>query len=160
MPALTVDGRTIQVDEGERLVIAIKELGINIGHRCGGYGRCTTCRVEFLEGEPLEMTRVEYERLVNKALYGKVRLACQIVCDRDMSLKTLMTAESEPAWNGDTGPAPAEEVTPEARWYLRETHEKEAKGCFKPKASPPSIDGGFIISYRYMLNGGHFGEKN
>lgn len=34
MPALTVDGRTNQVDEGERLVIATEELGINIGHRC------------------------------------------------------------------------------------------------------------------------------
>jgi hypothetical protein len=28
-----------------------------------------------------------------------------------------MTAETMPQWNGDTGPAPAATVTPEAEWF-------------------------------------------
>ena len=36
MPKLTIDGKTYEVEAGKRLVLAIEELGVNIGHRCGG----------------------------------------------------------------------------------------------------------------------------
>ena len=54
MPKLEVEGRgTFDVPEGKRLVLAIeKNAGVDILHRCGSYARCTTCRVEFLAGEP------------------------------------------------------------------------------------------------------------
>lgn len=116
MPKLTVDGKTYNVEEGTRLVLAIEGLGVHIGHRCGGNARCTTCRVEFISGEPETMTQAEFERLQARGLYGQARLSCQIVCDRDMEVKPLVTAETNPAWNGDTGPAPETSVTPEARF--------------------------------------------
>jgi ferredoxin len=116
MPKLTVDGNIYQVEEGTRLVLAIEGLGVRIGHRCGGNARCTTCRVEFISGEPQTMTQAEYERLQARGLYGQARLSCQIVCDHDMEVKTLVTAESNPEWNGDTGPAPETSVKPEARF--------------------------------------------
>lgn len=116
MPNLTINGETFEVATGERLVLAIEGSGVNIGHRCGGYARCTTCRVEFEAGEPDVMTKAEYERLTNRGLFGQVRLSCQIECDRDMSVKPLITLENEPAWQ-DTGPTPEETVTPEAEWF-------------------------------------------
>ncbi len=117
MPKLTVNGKTIEVDAGKRLVLAIEEAGIHIGHRCGGNARCTTCRVEFESGEPAQMTRAEYDKLKSNDQLGKVRLACQIVVTEDMAVKPLVTAENTPQWDGDTGPAPDVNVTPVAEWF-------------------------------------------
>jgi hypothetical protein len=52
-------------------------------HRCGSYARCTTCRIEYLEGEPEKMTKAELEVLQSRALLGQVRLSCQALCDHD-----------------------------------------------------------------------------
>ncbi|MBO9316426.1 MAG: 2Fe-2S iron-sulfur cluster binding domain-containing protein, partial [Chloroflexus sp.] len=51
MPVITIGERSITVEPGTRLVLAIEQAGIAIGHRCGGNARCTTCRVVFAEGE-------------------------------------------------------------------------------------------------------------
>lgn len=115
MPQLTINGQTFEAELGKRLVLAIKENGVNIGHRCGGNARCTTCRVEFESGEPNTMTKAEYDKLLDKDLLEKARLSCQITCDHDMSLKTVMTLESE-GWS-DTGPDPEETVTPDSVWF-------------------------------------------
>jgi ferredoxin len=58
MPKLTVDGvGTFEVPQGKRLVLAlVDEAGIDQLHACGGNARCTTCRVEFVAGEPATMT--------------------------------------------------------------------------------------------------------
>jgi len=116
MPRLTVEGRTVDVTEGQRLVLAIESQGIPIGHRCGGFARCTTCSVEFQAGEPDTMTKAEYAILSTRELLGQVRLSCQIVCDHDMSVQPVMTKDKQPAWD-TTGPAPETTVTPEAAWY-------------------------------------------
>jgi ferredoxin len=123
MPKLTVNGKTVDVEQDKRLVLAIEAQGVNIGHRCGGNARCTTCRVEFETGEPETMTRAEYDKLKERGLLDQVRLSCQIVCDHDMSVRPLMTLESE-GWS-DTGPAPETTVTPEARWYAIEELKRE-----------------------------------
>jgi ferredoxin len=117
MPKVTVNGNTFEVEEGKRLVLALEESGIRIGHRCGGNARCTTCRVEFLEGEPEVMTAAEYAKLQERGLFGQYRLSCQIVVDHDMSLRPVMTVETQPEWDGDTGPTPDPEVKPEPAWY-------------------------------------------
>jgi ferredoxin len=114
MPKLTVSGRTADVADGRRLVLAIEELGIEIGHRCGGKARCTTCRVTFSEGEPEAMTRAEHDKLAEKGLLGDYRLSCQILCDRDMELVPANTLQSE-GWT-DTGPALSEAIVPEPDW--------------------------------------------
>jgi ferredoxin len=58
MPKLTVEGyRTVEVSSGKRLVRAIEEdARVDILHACGGNARCTTCRIEFIAGEPDKMT--------------------------------------------------------------------------------------------------------
>lgn len=126
MPKLTIQDQTFEVEAGTRLVLAIEQAGVKIGHRCGGNARCTTCRVTFQEGEPEQMTETEYNKLKQVNLYGQARLACQIVVDHDMSVTPLVTAENNPAWNGDTGPAPATEVTPDPNTYSIPELEKKA----------------------------------
>ena len=116
MPKLTVvdqqgQQRTAEVPSGQRLVLAVEAQGSAIGHRCGGWAKCTTCRVEFLEGEPDTMTAAEHERLAARELLGQYRLSCQIVCDRDMTVRPGMTVESE-GWDGP-GPTPEPTVTPD-----------------------------------------------
>ena len=80
MPKLTVEGYgTFEVPHGKRLVLAVEQdAGVDILHACGGNARCTTCRVEFLAGEPELMTEAEKNKLAERALTG-VRLACQII---------------------------------------------------------------------------------
>src|SRR5918993_250876 len=58
MPKLTVEGYgTFDVAENKRLVLAIEQdAKVDILHACGGNARCTTCRVEFIDGEPSTMT--------------------------------------------------------------------------------------------------------
>ena len=115
MPRITVDQQTFDVPDGKRLVLAIEDAGIHIGHRCGGFARCTTCRVEFRSGEPETMTEAEFNKLRERGLYGTYRLSCQIVCDHDMQVHPVMTLENQ-EWT-DRGPRPEASVTPEARWF-------------------------------------------
>lgn len=124
MHELTIEGvGTCEVEDGTRLVRAIEDCGAEIGHRCGGEAKCTTCRVEFTEGEPQVMTDAEYEKLTDIGQYGEMRLSCQIVVDRDMTIKPLMTVEDQ-GWD-DAGPEPSILVEPEAEWSPIETLEKE-----------------------------------
>ena len=118
MPKITVGDRTAEFGEGKRLVLAIEDMGINIGHRCGGEARCTTCRVEFVSGEPSNMTLAEYEKLDERNLLGEYRLSCQIKCTHDMEVVPIMTLETE-GWS-DTGPRPDDQVQPVAEWYPKE----------------------------------------
>ncbi|MCB0355092.1 MAG: 2Fe-2S iron-sulfur cluster binding domain-containing protein, partial [Bdellovibrionales bacterium] len=72
MPKVTVEGEgTFEVPVGKRLVLALKdECGIDQLHACGGFSKCTTCKVEFLSGEPSKMTAAEKATLENRGLSG------------------------------------------------------------------------------------------
>lgn len=115
MPRLVVDGfGTFEVAPGTRLVRALETNGVDILHRCGGFARCTTCRVQFIAGEPDQMTVAEHERLQAKELLGQVRLSCQIRCDHDMRVRPIMTLRESGL--PDPGPQPAEDITPPPVW--------------------------------------------
>ena len=115
MAKLTVEGvGTFDVPEGKRLVLALEdEAGIDQLHACAGNARCTTCRVEFVEGEPEKMTQAEKDVLAAKGLAGtpNLRLSCQILCDHDMTVRAI----SRFAGSGrvDAGKRPTEELMPE-----------------------------------------------
>ena len=115
MPTLTVEGFTpVDVESGKRLVLAIEQdAGVDILHACGGNARCTTCRVEFISGEPQGMTKAEKTRLEERALTG-VRLSCQIVCDHDMTVRAI----SRLAGSGrpDPGRTPEPTIQPPPEW--------------------------------------------
>jgi ferredoxin len=109
VPKLTVEGvGTFDVPEGKRLVLALEdEAKIDQLHACGGNARCTTCRVEFVAGEPTTMTEAERNVLAARGLTG-VRLSCQILCDHDMAVRAI----SRLAGSGrkDAGPRPADAI--------------------------------------------------
>ncbi len=117
MPHVTVEYQgehQIEVPAGTRLVHAVKQAGVEIGHRCGGHAKCTTCRVELVAGEPAKHTEAEVERLEAKELTG-VRLACQITVEADMTVRPLMVLQDQEAWD-DAGPEPAAEIEPPPVW--------------------------------------------
>src|SRR6266550_3337859 len=115
MPNLAVeDVGQFEVPEGKRLVLALEQdAKIDQLHACGGNARCTTCRVEFLDGEPNRMTVAERDVLAARGLSG-VRLSCQIVCDQDMTVRAI----SRLAGSGrkDVGHEPTSEIQPPPAW--------------------------------------------
>lgn len=116
MPKLTVDGvGTVDVGGDRRLVLGIEQdAHVDIMHACGGFARCTTCRVEFIDGEPERMTKAEKAVLESRGLSG-VRLSCQILCDHDMTVRPVMRLSTTPG-RTDSGPTPQETITPPAEW--------------------------------------------
>jgi ferredoxin len=112
MPKLTVEGvGEFEVPQGKRLVLALEqEAGVDQLHACGGNARCTTCRVEFISGEPDKMTKAEKSVLAARGLSG-VRLSCQILCDHDMSVRAI----SRLAGSGrkDAGHPPTPDLQPQ-----------------------------------------------
>ena len=60
------------------------------------------------------MTRAEYDKLTERELIGQVRLSCQILLDREMTVEPLQRVETM-GWT-DPGPTPAETIEPEPEW--------------------------------------------
>lgn len=115
MPKLTVEGFTpVEVAAGTRLVLAIEQdAGVDVLHACGGNARCTTCRVEFVSGEPTRRTKAEIDRLAERGLSG-VRLSCQITCDADMTVRAVSRLEG--SGRPDPGGTPEQTIQPPPEW--------------------------------------------
>lgn len=111
MPKLTVEGvGTFEVEAGKRLVLALEQdAAIDQLHACSGRARCTTCKVEFIDGEPTKMTVAEKTVLAAKGLTG-VRLSCQILCDHDMSVRAISRLAG--SGRADAGGAPSAQIEP------------------------------------------------
>ena len=106
--AITASGsQTIEAPEGKKLVLVIEDAGIDILHRCGGNARCTTCRVELLEGDAGEMGELERNRLAMEAeLAPNVRLSCQIRVHNELKVNVINQASVR---GMDAGPRPFDE---------------------------------------------------
>jgi len=122
MPQLSVDGvGAFEVPAGKRLVNALTdEAGLDQLHACGGNARCTTCRVQFVSGNPDKMTVAEKELLALRGIdkqFPDVRLSCQIICDHDMTVKAI----SRLAGSGrvDAGKRPADDIQPPPVWTTK-----------------------------------------
>ena len=115
MPKLTVEGYgTFEVPVNKRLVLAIEQdAKVDVMHACGGNARCTTCRVEFIEGEPSRTTAAEQQVLAAKGVTG-VRLSCQILCDHDMTVRAISRLEG--TGRPDPGRTPEPTITPPPVW--------------------------------------------
>jgi ferredoxin len=115
MPKLTVEGYgSFDVPEGKRLVLALEEeAGVDVLHACGGNARCTTCRVEFVDGEPNKITAAEKSVLEARSLTG-IRLSCQVLCDQDMTVRAISRLEG--SGRPDPGGAPSTDLAPPPEW--------------------------------------------
>ena len=118
MPILTVEGfAPVDVEAGKRLVNAIEQdAGVDILHACGGNARCTTCRVEFIAGEPDKMTVAEKTVLTARGVTG-VRLSCQITCEHDMTVRAISRLQG--SGRADAGPTPLPTIQPPPEWIER-----------------------------------------
>jgi len=115
MPKLTVEGvGAFEVPAGKRLVNALEdEAGVDQLHACGGVARCTTCRVEFVAGEPARVAEAERAVLAAKGVTG-VRLSCQIACDDDMAVRVVSRLAG--SGRADAGKRPADAIAPPPVW--------------------------------------------
>ena len=110
MPTINAEtaqgSKTIEGTPGRRLVLVLEDGGVDILHRCGGNARCTTCRVEVLDGSAPPMGETELECLTLRgALEEGFRLSCQIRVAGDMHVKVLKQVSTE---GMDSGPRPEE----------------------------------------------------
>lgn len=120
MPKLTVENvGTFDIPAGKRLVKAlVEDAGTDQLHACGGASRCTTCRVEFVEGEPDQITQAEKETLrVREVTQPGVRLSCQLTCDHDMTVKVISRLEG--SGRKDQGGPVADEIEPTPQWTTK-----------------------------------------
>jgi ferredoxin len=107
MPTVTIHGENaVEVEAGKKLVLAIEDAGIDILHRCGGNARCTTCRVEVLDGSVPPMGELEKERLAREGdLAPNIRLSCQIRVESDVEVRVINRSQAEGI---PPGPRPAD----------------------------------------------------
>ena len=103
--------QTFEAEAGRRLVLTIEDAGIDILHRCGGQAKCTTCRVEVLEGDAGEMNPRERARLAREQeLTENTRLSCQIIVREPLKVRVLRRLSTSGL--SDAGPRPTEELPP------------------------------------------------
>lgn len=97
---------TTSAPDGQRLVLAIMSSGVDILHRCGGNARCTTCRVEILNGNPGPMTDAEREKLQTlDDVPENMRLSCQVRCCDELTVRVIRRLVENPDMS-DAGPQP------------------------------------------------------
>lgn len=115
MAKLTVEGvGEFDVADGKRLILALTDdAKVDQLHACGGNARCTTCRVEFVSGEPTKIAEAEKNVLAAKGVSG-VRLSCQIACDHDMGVRIISRLAG--SGRADAGKRPADEIAPPPVW--------------------------------------------
>lgn len=112
MPKINIEGvGSFEAPAGKRLVNALTdECGQDQMHACGGMARCTTCRVEVVDGSTTPMTEPERAKLSEKGLLDRseVRLSCQMSVVGDVTLRIV----NRYAGSGkkDSGWRPANEI--------------------------------------------------
>ncbi|MGI8484856.1 MAG: 2Fe-2S iron-sulfur cluster-binding protein [Thermomicrobiales bacterium] len=109
MPQVVMEGiGETTGEEGRRLVLCIEDAGVDILHRCGGNARCTTCRVEIVDGNAGPMTDAEEERLSRvKDPEPNMRLSCQVQVREDLTVRVIRRLQDFPDM-ADSGPRPIE----------------------------------------------------
>jgi adenylate cyclase len=89
-------GRTVSVNPGLSVLEASRSAGIPHVSVCGGRGRCSTCRVQILDGlesQPAAEPR-ELATLKSIGAGGDVRLACQLRPTHDLCVLPLVDVGS------------------------------------------------------------------
>ncbi len=118
MPVLSIEGvGKFDVQKGTKLLNALVEHGGNPRYSCDGKSKCRECRVEFIEGEPKEMTKAERSKLKDKGVLGKYRLSCQCLIKEDMHVKVLNPYTKRKKKNKN--PDLSKKIKPKAVWVKR-----------------------------------------
>ncbi len=91
------DDREVKMHPGETILEASLRSGIPHTHVCGGYARCSTCRVLVLEGVEHCSPRNDREQAIADRLqFGpRVRLACQATLSKSITLRRLVLDDED-----------------------------------------------------------------
>lgn len=88
----------VEAEDGENILKALLNGGVEWMHACGGFCNCTTCRVEIIEGQEniSDMEQDEKNTLIrfqgpDILEEGDYRLSCQVKVYGDIKI-------SEPEW--------------------------------------------------------------
>ncbi|HKQ07170.1 MAG TPA: adenylate/guanylate cyclase domain-containing protein [Blastocatellia bacterium] len=112
MPRISyvIETRTAAVEPGETILQASLRAAIPHAHACGGQARCSTCRVQIVEGLDHCPPRNERESALATRLHfaPEIRLACQTAVIGDVKLRRLVLDAEDiklTAQSGTTGAA-------------------------------------------------------
>lgn len=112
MPKIEIEGvGSFEVPAGKRLVNALTdECGQDQMHSCGGVPKCTSCRVEILDGQATPMTEEERRILTEKGFIHSSgsRLSCQMTVVGDLSLRIVNRFAG--SGKKDSGFRPADQI--------------------------------------------------
>ncbi len=106
---ITVNGdRVLDADLGQKLLGALEHGGVHLPTSCGGAGTCGLCRVTVADaGDALPTERAA---LGNEDIGKGVRLACQMVVRKDLSITLASGSLAARTWSckvtGTRGVAP------------------------------------------------------
>ena len=117
MPKLTIENvGEFEVPAGQRLIKAILNTGADQHYSCGGQAKCTTCRVQFVSGEPAEVTQAELDLIAAGKFTpaGQEHLSCQCLVNGDVTIRLLVP---KPPAKQPT--IPADEIQPPPIWVKR-----------------------------------------
>ena len=87
----------IEAEDGQTILQALLDSGIEWMHACGGFCNCTTCRVKIEDGMDNVSDMQEDEKNTlrrfqgDEVLEGPFRLSCQVTVHGDIKI-------SEPDW--------------------------------------------------------------
>lgn len=92
-----IDSRTAPIGQYETILQASLRAGIPHAHACGGNARCSTCRVQIVEGLDGCSPRNDRERKLAERLRfaPEVRLACQTTVSSDVKVRRLVLDQTD-----------------------------------------------------------------
>jgi adenylate cyclase len=100
MPTVTyvIDQRTASIEaHTETILRASLRAGIPHAHACGGNARCSTCRVQIVDGLDVCAPRTgkEGELAARLRFASEVRLACQTTVSGDVTVRRLVLDQTD-----------------------------------------------------------------
>jgi len=92
-----LDGRTAPIAGGETILHASLRSGVPHAHACGGNARCSTCRIQVINGLEHCGPRNDRERVLAARLRfaPEVRLACQTTVTGDVKIRRLVFDQTD-----------------------------------------------------------------
>jgi uncharacterized 2Fe-2S/4Fe-4S cluster protein (DUF4445 family) len=89
-------GKRVIIEQGNSILRAAQEAGINIASVCGGIGACESCKIRLIQGILSRPTLEEEALFSSKELSGGYRLACQSYPESDLTIEILPESLTAP----------------------------------------------------------------
>ena len=111
-------GKRVYIDKPTNGMKAISDAGIEMKSVCGGRGTCGKCRITILNGQKYPVSKQEKDILSLDEIKHRVRLACQQVFSKDISIYIPSSSLSEEQKLQVTGKETKIRVDPVCRKYF------------------------------------------